>query len=141
MADDNSTVADLEKHLALKRKLLKGREIENLKLHDELTVLKYKYTRLAAAVERLNPAYWMGVSECNCSSELPTGGCLHCELKDVKDAIELTPLNIPMCWKCSNADLARSTTDKGAMEFVGCFADDNIKCYKDAETMIGRAHV
>jgi len=29
--------------------------------------------------------YWMGISECECSSTLPSGGCLHCDLKGIKE--------------------------------------------------------
>jgi hypothetical protein len=30
--------------------------------------------------------YWQGVSECDCDSPLPTGGCLRC---DMDEAVEL----------------------------------------------------
>ena len=32
-------------------------------------------------------SYWIGISECDCSSEFPTGGCLKCDLEQIQDFI------------------------------------------------------
>ena len=31
--------------------------------------------------------YWMGITDCNCNSTLPTGGCLKCDLEEIRDYI------------------------------------------------------
>ena len=36
--------------------------------------------------------YWIGVSECNCSSELPTGGCEKCDLEGIRKYIRNEPM-------------------------------------------------
>lgn len=31
--------------------------------------------------------YWVDLSECNCDSELPTGGCMRCDLQAALDYV------------------------------------------------------
>lgn len=33
-------------------------------------------------------AYWLDITECECASEHPIGGCLHCDLVDIRDELQ-----------------------------------------------------
>jgi hypothetical protein len=54
---------------------------EGCKLERELTTVTAQRDRLIKAVEPLE--YWRDISECDCSSPLPQGGCLRCDLNRV----------------------------------------------------------
>jgi hypothetical protein len=51
------------------------------KAQEELTDMTEQRDRLIKAVEPLK--YWRDISECDCSSPLPQGGCLRCDLNRV----------------------------------------------------------
>jgi hypothetical protein len=42
---------------------------------------------LRRAIENFHPAYWAGITECNCHSEYPTGGCLKCDCDRLVEAV------------------------------------------------------
>jgi hypothetical protein len=48
---------------------------------EQLTAVTAQRDRLIKAVEPLE--YWRDISECDCSSPLPQGGCLRCDLNRV----------------------------------------------------------
>jgi hypothetical protein len=42
--------------------------------------------------------YWQGVSECNCFSPLPTGGCLRCDMDEAVELLtQIIEPVIPLC--------------------------------------------
>ena len=43
--------------------------------------------RIEKAISDLNIDYWLGIEECYCDRELPTGGCLYCDLMNLKQAL------------------------------------------------------
>jgi hypothetical protein len=50
-------------------------------LEHALTAVTEQRDRLIKAVEPLE--YWRDISECDCSSPLPQGGCLRCDLERI----------------------------------------------------------
>jgi len=50
-------------------------------LERELTAVTEQRDRLIETIEPLK--YWRDISECDCSSQLPQGGCLRCDFNRV----------------------------------------------------------
>lgn len=81
----NGYVQELERELAEAREeTIRTREFMDYgfaKAQEELATVTEQRDRLIKAVEPLE--YWRDISECDCSSPLPQGGCLRCDLNRV----------------------------------------------------------
>ena len=79
------TMEKLERELAEAREeTIRTREFMDYgfaKAQEELATVTAQRDRLIKAVEPLE--YWRDISECDCSSPLPQGGCLRCDLNRV----------------------------------------------------------
>jgi hypothetical protein len=89
LRDPNGTIWDHAKTLQRERdeareETIRTREFMDYgfaKAQEELATVTAQRDRLIKAVEPLE--YWRDISECDCSSPLPQGGCLRCDLNRV----------------------------------------------------------